>query len=275
MKRLRLLATDFDGTLLGEPKDGRETYAFFRQQLRHFRYRYGMKWAVVTGRHIATIPAVVGELLIHGLVPDFLVMEDACIYRRAGGRYWPFWWWNLGLNLRRKRQVRRHRTHILALAKTTMERFPGAENLTGKRMLDFWFRFPNEAQAREVEQELQGEFKGNVDFFIFRWDCEVCLAPTAGTKADALTKLEKTLGIRPEEVAAIGDGQNDVSMLDRRYCGYPGCVDNASGPVKEVVIGTGGYVANLSVMMGVVEFMDFLQRDLTDDGSSRKPGAGV
>lgn len=259
MACIRLLATDFDGTLLGSPQDGREAYARFRQQLRHFRSRYGMRWAVVTGRHIQAIPVVVGELLMYGLVPDYLVMEDACIYHRWSGRYWPSWWWNLGVNLRRRGQVRRHRRHVLEFAAETARLFPDAENLSGNRLMDFWYRFGREEDAVAVEERLLQEFGGNPDFFVFRWGLEVCLAPTAGTKGEAVGRLASLLDIGPKEIAAIGDGQNDISMLDGIRAGYPACVSNASLPVLDTVMRASGYIARQPVLQGVVEFLDWLE----------------
>lgn len=259
MACIRLLATDFDGTLLGSPQDGRDAYARFRQQIRHFRHHYDMQWAVITGRHVQAIPVVVGELLMHGLVPDFLVMEDACIYQRWSSRYWPCWWWNLGVNLRRRRQVRRHRQHVLAFAADVARACPDAENLSGNRLMDFWYRFGREEDASAVEDRLLKEFGGNSDFFVFRWGLEVCLAPTAGTKGEAVARLASKIGAIPKEIAAIGDGQNDISMLDGVRAGYPACVANASLPVLDTIIRSRGYIARQPVLHGVVEFLDWLE----------------
>lgn len=50
------------------------------------------------------------------------------------------------------------------------------------------------------------------------------------TKADGLRHLLDAIGIRPEETVAVGDGANDVEML--QLAGLGVAMDNASDPLK-------------------------------------------
>lgn len=256
MARIALLATDYDGTLAQGPVVEVAHFAAFRQRLRLLRQRDRTRWAIVTGRHAPLIPIIREVLLLHGLAPDFMVMEDACIYRRHGMRYWPYWLWNAGIGRRRRSQLLRHRERVRALAAEVAWQYPDATNLARERAIDFWFAFATEADARNVEQRLFAEFAGLPEFFVFRWECEVCLAPTAGTKGEAVARVARACGVAADHVLAIGDGQNDLSMLDGRVARHVACVANATPEVKDIVHRAGGLVAAGEGMVGVLEALD-------------------
>lgn len=256
MHPLALLITDFDGTLVGEPEAPDDLYVAFRQRLRLLRLGGGTRWAILTGRHTEMIPSMSGKLLMHGLAPDFFVMEDACIFRRRGGHYWPLLFWNLGISRRRRQQLRRHRPMVKSLIRELALRYPDAQNMAGNRLIDLWFDFGVVGDAIDVEQRLLVDFAGNPDFFVFRWGTEVCLAPTAGTKGEAVRKLMALTGARPERVLAIGDGQNDISMLDGRSAGLVACVGDATDTVKETVRRASGFVATGNHLHGVMEILN-------------------
>lgn len=55
------------------------------------------------------------------------------------------------------------------------------------------------------------------------------ILPKGTTKASALDKLAKQLGIRSEEILALGDGNNDIEMLE--YVGYGVAMANATDGV--------------------------------------------
>ncbi|MFA4944850.1 MAG: HAD family hydrolase [Lentisphaeria bacterium] len=261
MKRIRLLATDFDGTLydpLARLPAGNESFAQLRVLIHQFRFQHRLKWAVITGRHVESIPAVAGELLLHGLVPDFLVMEDAHIFVRHRHRYRPFWWWNLCLRFRRRRQLRSYRPRVRQLKAETERRHPGIEDLTAGRLIDYWYAFNHEADASAVEEELRHEFDGNPDFFVFRWGLEVCLVPTAGTKGEAVKRLAATLKATPAEIATVGDGPNDISMLNGSCAAHVACVGNADAAVRDTVRRAGGLVSQEPTVFGVLEFLQQL-----------------
>ena len=56
--------------------------------------------------------------------------------------------------------------------------------------------------------------------------------PKGVTKASALAELAKLLGILPEEVMAIGDGNNDLEMI--AFAGYGVAMGNATDAVKAI-----------------------------------------
>ncbi len=253
MSAIRLLATDFDGTISGPNAGDMEARLAFRQLIFRCRTTFNTRWAVITGRHVECLEDLAAELSFHGLCPDYLVMEDACIYRRRGGRYFSYWWWNFSIDWRRKKQLAAYRPRVKALLEETLVRYPDAENLAQRRVMDFWLRFRNEEDARTVERRLLAEFAAVRELFVFRWGAEVCLAPTAGTKGEAVARLARDLKISREHIVTVGDGQNDISMLDGGCAAHPAAVANATPEVTDTVRRAGGHVAGRPCIHGVIE----------------------
>ena len=258
-RRIALIGTDFDGTVFagGDTMAAAEHYRAFRGQLQHLRGAFGTHWAVVTGRHVSAMPLLLNELLMHGLSPDFMVMEDARIYRRRGSRFRPFWWWNFSIWLRRRRQLARHRERVRATMASIQAEHPTAVSMGGNRMIDLWYEFDADGAAMAVERRLLDQFAGESDFFVFRWGREVCLAPTAGTKGEAVRRLASELGAHRREVFTVGDGQNDISMLDPVAAGLIACVANAQDEVRVAVERAKGFIASGQHIAGVVEALHF------------------
>ena len=252
---IRLLATDFDGTLRHLHTWQEDAFAVFREQLGALRLHCQTRWAIVTGRHVEMLPVLRTELFLRGLTPDFMVMEDARIYRRVGRHFLPFLFWNGAISWRRQRQLRRWKRRVLALVAETRVHYPDAQDLALDKVVDYWFRFATEAAAGTMEAKLNAEFASHPDFFVFRWGLEVCIVPSAGTKGEAVARLGRYLGIAPEQVLAIGDGQNDIPMLDGSCARQVGCVANAHPDVQAAVLRAGGHVAAGEAIVGVNEIV--------------------
>ncbi|NOY81350.1 MAG: HAD family phosphatase [Kiritimatiellaeota bacterium] len=252
MNRIRLVATDLDGTLLSDA-DVAEDFFRFRLLLQKLRGGCGTRWAIITGRSVRSMGTVLTRLLVDGLTPDYFVTEDAKIFRRrSGGGFFPFVWWNFTVDRRRATWRRRFRKRLADWTARLRERFPDAEELAPEAV-DLWFRFGSEEDARSAEEFLRGVSRSPDSALIFRWGREMYAAPAAGTKGEAVLRLLRDLGADPAEAFAVGDGPNDASMLDGRAAGFPACVANASERIKATVRQAGGYVAAAPGVEGVVE----------------------
>jgi hydroxymethylpyrimidine pyrophosphatase-like HAD family hydrolase len=93
MPAIRLLATDLDGTLLGST-DEFYLYAEFEELLTTLRAQYGTAWAVCTGRRHRSFLRMMSPLHSLGLLPDYVIVRHAYIYKQTRFGYLPHVGWN-------------------------------------------------------------------------------------------------------------------------------------------------------------------------------------
>lgn len=96
----------------------------------------------------------------------------------------------------------------------------------------FQAMYLGESSDMDLFQEEQGEFLSK-QFSTVRSQSYIYEAMPIGiTKATALKRLVEELGYQPEEVMAIGDGNNDIEMLT--YAGLGVAMGNATDEVKAI-----------------------------------------
>jgi len=251
---IRLLATDLDGTLLGG-EENLHSVAEFRDLLLRARTQWGTQWAIVTGRSLLAVRAIVFEFMCMGLHPNFAVTEDARIHHHSRpGQLVPFRWWNFRVHQRRRRMVRRWRPQVTAWHRQIVEQFPASVDLSCPEV-HFWMNMADLESAETAERLLREWVAPHREFFVFRWDTQICLMPTAGSKGEAVARLSRHLHLTPVDVLAIGDGPNDMSMLDGNAATRVACVRNATPEVRRAVTTADGFVAAADAMAGVVDIL--------------------
>ena len=77
-------------------------------------------------------------------------------------------------------------------------------------------------------------------------------------KGQSLERVRREEGLPPQEILAIGDSQNDLSMLDGRFGFRAATPANGEEIVKEAVRRNGGYVASQPVARGTCEVLERL-----------------
>ncbi len=75
------------------------------------------------------------------------------------------------------------------------------------------------------------------------------------SKAKILKKCAQLLGVALNHVIAIGDGMNDITMLDGSVTNYVGCPANASPDVLRTVRNAGGIVSVEHEAAGTIEII--------------------
>jgi hypothetical protein len=91
---------------------------------------------------------------------------------------------------------------------------------------------------------------------VFRYAREVDVQSVPFTKGLAVQELARHLGIRREEILAIGDGYNDMSMLDGTVAGMVGCPANAEPEIMAIVSKAGGHISRRRSLAGVLDVLD-------------------
>lgn len=80
---------------------------------------------------------------------------------------------------------------------------------------------------------------------------------TAFSKRGVLLKCADELGVKKENIITVGDGLNDITMLDGSVSGMTGCPSNASCEVKKAVADAGGYVADEPDAQGTLKVIQY------------------
>ncbi|HEV2840420.1 MAG TPA: HAD family hydrolase [Chthoniobacterales bacterium] len=248
--KIRLLSTDFDGTLVAHSSDpvlDRGCMEFIEKLQND-----GVIWAINTGRSLDFLESGLAdfEFPIH---PDFILTSERDVFRPSsnGGKWEPYGDWN--------ERVARDHAELFHSAQSVLAEVVDFVNQKTKARL-LYHTAGLEGLVAESEEELdrvtnfidqarekqpQFHYQRNTVFLRF------CHADYH--KGAALAELSRLLEIPREGIFAAGDHHNDIPMLNGRFAQYPACPANAIPEVKEAVRSAGGYVASKGYGAGVHE----------------------
>lgn len=251
MATIRLISTDFDGTLIGFNSDGRCS-ADFATALRGHAQAGGL-WALNTGRTVEH--AVDGlERFQSPVQPDFLLTLERHIYKRdASGGWSEHGDWNQTCQERHD-DLYGISQHIFSTVHQLAEQKTGI-SLLYENDAPAGLVTASEAIMEEVVLELDRASVSVPDFGYQRNSIYLRFCHRDYHKGSALGELSRLEGLATHEVFAAGDHFNDLSMLDGRSAAMVACPDNAIEPVKEAVRRAGGYVARRKWADGIAEAM--------------------
>lgn len=246
---IRLLSTDFDGTLIScEPaaRAGDE----LTQALRTLRAQ-GATWAVNTGRQLwFAIEGLERARLPHD--PEFVLSGEKDIFGRNGGEDWEaFGDWNARAEERTTDLFARAR-HVFDAIEDMTASDEGVEvvyeygRIGGLMTADVPTMDRVVSWIREASADLP-EFSFNRNHIWMRF------AHRDIHKGSVLAELGRLLGVPREETLAIGDHHNDIPMLDGSAASMVACPANAMDEVKNVVRSAGGYISPFPWGHGVAD----------------------
>jgi HAD superfamily hydrolase (TIGR01484 family) len=255
---IRLLSTDFDGTLVcrtGEP--------FLHtgcMELIQKLQEQGAVWAINTGRSV--------DLLESGLLdfafpvrPDFILTSERDVFRPGfnGTKWAPFGDWN-------ERCARDHAA-LFTSASLVLNQVIEFINRNTKARIIYEGEGPaglitsSEQEMDQVTEFIDEARRAEPKFHYQRNTIYLRFCHTDYHKGAALAELARLLEISRENIFAAGDNHNDVSMLDGKFASMPSCPANAVAEVKTAVGQAGGYVAESDCGAGVHEaLLHFVRR---------------
>ncbi len=217
LQSLRALATDFDGTLAHHGAVSESTL----RALENLK-RAGFRLILVTGRESQELISIFPEIRLF----DLAVMENgAVLYHPETGE-------------------------IEALVQPPPSEFVarlharGLPLQVGKAIVATWE--PHETDVLEAIKDLGLELQ-----VIFNKGA-VMILPSGVNKATGLVVALQRLGLKPQQVAGVGDAENDHAFLD--ICGYSVAVSNALPSILEKV----DYVTTRDHGDGVAELIERL-----------------
>jgi hydroxymethylpyrimidine pyrophosphatase-like HAD family hydrolase len=211
------LATDGDGTLMRGGYLARSTIAALKQWR-----RAGKKLLLVTGE----TPKELCDFK-HLELFDRLIAENGAVL----------------MDCRRKHERKLAKPAPPRLIRALKE--AGIKSLKRGRLI-FQAELDAEDQIARILKQQRTRWK------LVRNRDELMIVPPGVTKATGLVTALKDMGIAPQQVAAIGDAENDAPLL--AACGLGVAVQNAVPPLKK----KSQVVLKGSYGKGVVELVDWL-----------------
>ncbi|MFM8458341.1 MAG: HAD family hydrolase [Chthoniobacterales bacterium] len=246
---IRLLSTDFDGTLIGHEPDAR-TAASLTAALRDLRAK-GATWAVNTGRQLwFALEGLEHVHLPHD--PEFVLSSEKDIFRRIGEGDWEaFGEWNAHTEKRTVDLLGRA-AHVLEAVREMCAADKNIEILYENGRVGGLMTSDTGTMDRVVEK-IRVLAAGVPDFSFNRNTVWMRFTHREIHKGSALAELARLLDIPRSDVLAIGDHHNDVPMLDGSAAAMVACPSNAVSEVKDVVRAAGGYVSPFPWSEGVAD----------------------
>ena len=246
---VRLLSTDFDGTLVDHFATPPVDPALF-SVLGDLRSR-GVHWAINTGRDLHFVDDGLREFQFP-VEPDFvLTAEREVFHRGADGKWQDVGEWNQRCSAAHDELYAASGALLSDIEKfieTGVEAAPieDAGRLVGLTAKD-------DQEMDKICAFLETERVRVPGFGYMRNSIWVRFCHEAYSKGTALSELRRLLGITADEIFAAGDHFNDLSMLDGIHAKWVCCPSNAVEAVQETVRKAGGYIAKGRCSTGVVE----------------------
>ena len=259
MNVIQLLATDLDGTLIGSATEF-PLYTSFREKMNELRKNYGTIWVACTGRNLKSFRRFFSPMRTMGMSPDFVVVSHAYIFERTRMGYMPHLIWNLRIayliwiNQVTARDVLNdwHETITgVSGGVTTLKRTKGRLRL----------RFDSAESASVATEVLREKLRDYRHLQIFRTKDEIDVRTVPFTKGLSVSELARHLDIDKDEILTIGNGHNDISMLNGSFAGMSACPSNSEPEVMLTVHEAGGHVSGKTSLAGVLDSINAYSND--------------
>ncbi len=259
---LRMIATDLDGTITGDSKE-LPLYSEFRQRIDHLRAKYDAVWVVCTGRSLNSYSRVTDAMEVVGMAPDYVILKHAYVYRRLRGIYRPHVRWNLRIRM----HVLMSSLHIRSAIQEWHKQITATSHRVTtihRRRNRLCLRFESDEACDAAYQLLNEKAREFRYLVVFRYLQEIDVRMVPFTKGLALHDLAERLGVSRDEILAIGNGNNDISMLNGQVARYTGCPGNAELSVIDAVHASGGHIAHNHTLAGTIDVLDAYLEDRVD-----------
>lgn len=236
---LRLISTDFDGTLFAEFENPPVPARLVRL-LAHFQ-QHGVKWIINTGRELASLLETLGRAQLP-IQPDYLVLVEREIYRHDGVRYVPDRAWNEACDAAHDALFARVQPDLPELTRQIATLEPAATVYNDPfSPLCVIARGANGADA--ITRHLERYAAGVADLSVVRNDVYIRFSHAAYDKGRCLAEIARQTGAAPAEIVAAGDHYNDLPKLRRDIAAHLVAPANAIPEVKARVREQGGYLS--------------------------------
>jgi len=262
-----LLSFDFDGTLV-IPDDEPAVVPEFFEMMRMMRDSHKTYWGINTGRSLMQTVQGLADARFPFL-PDYIIAREQEIYMPNDfGRWVGVSAWNKRCHKEHHRLFRKCRRFLHNLRQ--------------------WVEAETAAVWGTQDEEPAGivaSTASEMDMIVSKIDEVLHLKPKLSYqrngiylrfshdqyhKGSAMTEVARLCGLSAHKIFAIGDGHNDLDMLDSSMAGLIACPANACAEVREQVEASGGYVAGMAASAGTIEALCQLFLDNGDVKQDRE-----
>lgn len=246
---IRLLSTDFDGTLVDHFATPPVAPALF--ELFAALQRCGVHWAVNTGRDLRFALDGLREFAFP-IEPDYILTNEREIFHRnPHGEWQDYGDWNHRCLQAHERMFEAEAPFLNEVLRFLNHETRAETIYENDKPVGFMAQ-TDEEMDRVIEHIHRARQPGSL-FHYQRNTIYLRFCHAHYSKGAALGELCRLTRITPAETFTAGDHHNDLSMLDGRYARWPMAPGNAIEEVKAAVRKAGGYVAAARCSDGVVE----------------------
>jgi hydroxymethylpyrimidine pyrophosphatase-like HAD family hydrolase len=187
--------------------------------------------------------------------PDYLVLVEREIYTYHESVYVGLDGWNTECSRAHAELFARVREDVPRLVAWVNERYHA--RMYEDAYSPFCLIAGTNDEADVIHKFLQEYALGIENLAVVRNDIYARFSHSAYNKGTALAELTRRVGLRKEEVFAVGDHLNDLPMLSRKFAGWIAAPSNAVPEVKACVKSEGGYLSQLPSGYGVAEAIKY------------------
>jgi HAD superfamily hydrolase (TIGR01484 family) len=245
---IRLISTDFDGTLHADHEDPPVPLSL--QELLAELQHQGVTWVINTGRDLTSLMEGMARARLQ-VRPDYLVLVEREIYIHRDHRYEPVTDWNERCSDDHARLFERLGADLPRLVRWISDRYDA--DVYQDPYSPFCLIARNTPDAEAICHYLEDYCREAGDLQVVRNDVYARFAHVGYSKGTALAEIASRLGVSVDETFAAGDHVNDLPMLDSQVAAHLAAPANAVAEVKAAVRGHGGYVCERPCGHGVEE----------------------
>jgi HAD superfamily hydrolase (TIGR01484 family) len=236
---IRLISTDFDGTLHAEhedppvPNDLQELIASLQMR--------GAKWVINTGRDLGSLMETLGRAHLR-IKPDYVVVVEREIYCHQETRFIDHPDWNNRCRSTHAELFARVAQDVPRLAEWVNQR--QRATVYSDSYSPFCIIADTNAEMDAIQTMMEAYCTEVPGLTVVRNDVYSRFSHVDFNKGTALAELGRLIGVKVEETFVAGDHYNDVPMLSTNCAKFIVCPDNAIPPIKELVRRQNGYISH-------------------------------
>jgi hypothetical protein len=249
---IKLVSTDFDGTLFAEFENPPVPLAL--QSILGRLQDHGARWVINTGRDLSSLLESLGRAHLP-IKPDYLVVVERQIYVRHDSQYVECEAWNQACAEAHRQLFQRVRPDLPRLTAWVRRHFSAILYEDSYSPLCFIAERNQDAEA--IHRYLDEYCREVPGLMVVRNDVYARFCHSSFNKGSALAEIARLLHVDRDETFAAGDHLNDLPMLSRDHARWLVAPANAVEAVKNAVHRQNGYVSQLAHGHGVADGLEF------------------